>query len=1036
MPLKLLIAALRAPQSAKFIVDEVIIRELSKLTYDAYDDKARPSWEIDLTTPTTSTMISEVLSQLLAPDEATLICSDHIPHEIDLTLFDAESAKKVFGDNAKEKISALLTFLKACDPDINFTQYNRKTMPKNLGKKALEALLPIASSINFNPLIEYPWGLGGVATVARSYAQKNGASPKHSPQKKAKEEQIEVCAFGYPGIEIPEALKGMITTEFAKKQTRPIYIPKETYDKMYSGFANGLLWPIMHRYLKQAVRDFNSADVTQRDKIAEQFSTKTREDIIEAIKAYFLLAKTKLDEKNFHDASSHIQQASNLYINYQLTRAIHHLEDLPPITVLGASSTDLQEDTADIFDVGSDTESFDYWKAYQAANEQFANEMIAQLESLSTDQILEHIIWVHDYQLMLVPGMLRQKLIGLSEKRLKAYADRIGALGPEDEEAKKIKKIAQIRVAYFHHIPFPITSALRNIPKDQWGEILRSLIEADQIGFHVDAYKNNFVVAAKHFLTLDEKATETLKNKTVGVPIGIDCESFANDTTDISGNPILAANLHGSHQSYLTKAIKTTSEVLAEHEFDFLKSVYHFKSLSNRNIIMSAVDRIDPSKGHVQRLHMIEKLLKKLIAENVDQIKHLCFAMIAPESRTDIAEYCRNRDEFYKLVDEINTKYFSAAGNRNIIILCKEAAQRETIRALYHITDIHLSTSLMDGFHLGPEEYMMSLVRHNSVSADPTLSMSLNKYKSALTDEESTEKRDAPLPATSSTKPETMEEEKPSPISIKNKTNVGICVMSKTIGVAMTDFGRYALTYQPEDYGDVSDSVGDEGAQQLLKAINMINNPEHKEPLDHDSSRQMIAAERTQAMQKFVLEHNMTYWAEYNIFGADISAVSAELKSALHQLIFKGLQFIADGDHRDIIKIDICSDRKSAASSSTETSSDEEPSPPAEADEPETLEKLIRDALAKGTLTPAQLTALCADLRTQTPTTSRVEMSPASTAAARGLFGATTPPLQFSSTKEGDSPRLFASFSTITGVQPQPQNLLRRSQSSSNLLAK
>jgi trehalose 6-phosphate synthase/phosphatase len=93
------------------------------------------------------------------------------------------------------------------------------------------------------------------------------------------------------------------------------------------------------------------------------------------------------------------------------------------------------------------------WEVYSRVNERFAAATVAE----SSDAGL---VWVHDYQLMLVPQKLRRAL-------------------PE------------ARLAFFLHIPFPPYDLFRLLPWDR--ELLRALLACDLIGFHIRGYVRNFL---------------------------------------------------------------------------------------------------------------------------------------------------------------------------------------------------------------------------------------------------------------------------------------------------------------------------------------------------------------------------------------------------------------------------------------------------------------------------------------------------------------------------------------------------------------
>jgi trehalose 6-phosphate synthase/phosphatase len=132
------------------------------------------------------------------------------------------------------------------------------------------------------------------------------------------------------------------------------------------------------------------------------------------------------------------------------------------------------------------------WEAYQRVNLRFANAVLEELDAAN-------LIWVHDYQLMLVPEFVRREQNG-------------GRLG------------------FFLHVPFPCYDIYRVLP---WqADLLRGLLACDLVGFHVDSYMRNFMECAERILgaRVDREygVIEYAGHRTrVGsFPIGIDCEDF------------------------------------------------------------------------------------------------------------------------------------------------------------------------------------------------------------------------------------------------------------------------------------------------------------------------------------------------------------------------------------------------------------------------------------------------------------------------------------------------------------------------------
>jgi trehalose 6-phosphate synthase/phosphatase len=180
------------------------------------------------------------------------------------------------------------------------------------------------------------------------------------------------------------------------------------------------------------------------------------------------------------------------------------------------------------------------WPTYKAVNRRFADEVIARYHPG------DHI-WVHDYQLMLVPEMIRQRL-------------------------------PDARIGFFLHIPFPSAEVFRTLPWRR--EILGGLLGADLVGFHTFSYLQHFA-ASVSALTGGEPDDDGvwLEDRRVrfGVfPMGIDADSFIA----LASSPTVAA-----------EAARLKAEA------------------GGRSILLG-VDRLDYTKGIPRRLLAFESLLQ------------------------------------------------------------------------------------------------------------------------------------------------------------------------------------------------------------------------------------------------------------------------------------------------------------------------------------------------------------------------------------------------------------------------------------------
>src|SRR4029077_13200887 len=107
------------------------------------------------------------------------------------------------------------------------------------------------------------------------------------------------------------------------------------------------------------------------------------------------------------------------------------------------------------------------------------------------------VVWVHDYQLMLVPKLLREL-------------------------------IPNARIGFFLHIPFPALETFSALPGRD--EILEGVLGADLIGFHAQGYADNFMAAIRSLLRVDaSEGTVSYEDRTIqfgAFPMGIDAQEW------------------------------------------------------------------------------------------------------------------------------------------------------------------------------------------------------------------------------------------------------------------------------------------------------------------------------------------------------------------------------------------------------------------------------------------------------------------------------------------------------------------------------
>lgn len=181
------------------------------------------------------------------------------------------------------------------------------------------------------------------------------------------------------------------------------------------------------------------------------------------------------------------------------------------------------------------------WDAYKTVNERFAT-------ALAEIAPADSIVWVHDYQLQLVPGLLRARRPDLT-------------------------------IGFFLHIPFPSVDLFTRLP---WrDDIVQGLLGCDLVGFQRPRDAQNFIATVEQLLEADT----------------------SDDTVSFDGRTVVAADYPISIDVAEVEEIATgratrqrTSQIRAR--------------LGDPEVIMLGVDRLDYTKGIGLRLRAFAQLLE------------------------------------------------------------------------------------------------------------------------------------------------------------------------------------------------------------------------------------------------------------------------------------------------------------------------------------------------------------------------------------------------------------------------------------------
>ncbi len=280
-----------------------------------------------------------------------------------------------------------------------------------------------------------------------------------------------------------------------------------------------------------------------------------------------------------------------------------------------------------------------YWETYKKVNQQYCDEVqkIAQPDD---------IFWVHDYQLMLLPGMLR-----------KIFPD--------------------ATIGFFLHIPFPSYELFRGLPWRQ--EILEGILGADLVGFHTYDYVRHFLSATTRILGLNHYLGRiNLANRVSEIdsfPMGIDFDKFAK----------------------------------AVYEKDTIKEIIELRQQFGDYKIMLSVDRLDYSKGILQRVLSFERLLD----EYPEYRGKVTLLMVIVPSRSGVDQYQQLKEQIDEAIGRINGKFNTIRWMA--IHYFYRSLPFNTLAALYYMSDVAIVTPFRDGMNLVAKEYIASKIDQTGV---------------------------------------------------------------------------------------------------------------------------------------------------------------------------------------------------------------------------------------------------------------------------------------------------------------------------------
>lgn len=284
------------------------------------------------------------------------------------------------------------------------------------------------------------------------------------------------------------------------------------------------------------------------------------------------------------------------------------------------------------------------FETYLEVNRRFAEKIAEQM----TDKT---VLWIHDYQLLMVGLYLRE--MGIMQ-----------------------------RINFFLHIPFPGIDLLRRLPRH--ATLLRGMLSCDHIGFQTPTDHRNFINCVKWLIP---EARRQMRRRT--------------SILQFEGRKVLSG--------FYPISIDFAAFDQGARSQEVAEAAWYLRENLRTSVLALGLDRLDYTKGIPERFLAFERMLEK----HPDTHGKIALHQVVVPSRLNVAEYQDLKVELDYLAGRINGR-FSREG-WNPILYHFRSLDRIQLLANYRSCEIALITPLRDGMNLVAKEYCASSVDGHGV---------------------------------------------------------------------------------------------------------------------------------------------------------------------------------------------------------------------------------------------------------------------------------------------------------------------------------
>ncbi len=295
------------------------------------------------------------------------------------------------------------------------------------------------------------------------------------------------------------------------------------------------------------------------------------------------------------------------------------------------------------------------WENFQEVNRLFA-------EAAAEEAAEGALVWVHDYNLWLVPGYLRK-------------------IRPD------------LRIAFTHHTPFPSADMFNVLPWRK--QIVESLLACDDVGFHIPRYAANFVSVVRSLFDVE-----------VSPPIRVPDKWFTEGTalTERVMRETITHDGHETSVSICPLGVATGFiETRARRPETEARVKEIWQDLGQSKLILS-VGRTDYTKGGAQQLQSFERVLEA----DPDLRGKVRLMHVSVSANRNMSSYEDIQTEIEQIAGRINGRFGTLEWQP--VALISRAIPFDELVAYYRAADVAWITPLADGMNLVCKEFVASRV--------------------------------------------------------------------------------------------------------------------------------------------------------------------------------------------------------------------------------------------------------------------------------------------------------------------------------------